>query len=387
MKRTAIAATGLGLGAGLTYFLDRERGHRRRARVRDTVVHGANVTGDAASKTWRDVSHRASGLVAQATGIFKPDTVSDEVLVERVRAKLGRVISHPHQIEVTAAQGRVMLSGPVLATEVDRLVEAVSAVRGVTGVDRHLVIHEQADNVPSLQGGRLRSGETSAFMQTNWAPAARLLGGVVGATLALYGARRRGMLGAALGLVGGSLLARAATNLEIRDLAGYGGGRGIGVQKTITIQAPIERVYDLWSHPESFPHFMARVREVKDLGDGRYQWTVVGPAGIPCSWKGVITRQVPNELLEFRSEPGSIVEQHGVVRFERDVDGGTRVDVKMSYRPPGGVVGHVVARLFGADPRSEMITDLNRMKSFIETGQPPHDAAERQVAGRYTHIE
>jgi hypothetical protein len=40
----------------------------------------------------------------------------------------------------------------------------------------------------------------------------------------------------------------------------------------------------------------------------------------------------------------------------------------------------VVAKLFGADPRSEIIADLLRMKSFIETGHQPHDAAERQAA-------
>jgi uncharacterized membrane protein len=156
---------------------------------------------------------------------------------------------------------------------------------------------------------------------------------------------------------------------------GLRGGRGINVQKTINIQAPVERVYEIWSHPENFPHFMSRVRQVTDLGDGRYHWTVVGPAGIPCSWTGAITKQAPNALLEFTSEPGSVVEQHGVVRFEPK-NGGTRVDVKMSYRPPAGAAGHVVAKLFGADPRSEMIADLVRMKSFIETGRPPHDAAD-----------
>jgi uncharacterized membrane protein len=75
-----------------------------------------------------------------------------------------------------------------------------------------------------------------------------------------------------------------------------------------------------------------------------------------------------------------VIEQHGIVRFEPDEHGGTRIDVKMSYLPPAGAVGHVVAELFGADPRSEMIADLMRMKSFIETGHQPHDAAERKTA-------
>jgi uncharacterized membrane protein len=38
-------------------------------------------------------------------------------------------------------------------------------------------------------------------------------------------------------------------------------------------------------------------------------------------------------------------------------------------------LGHIVASLFGADPKSQMDDDLVRMKSFIETGKVPSDAA------------
>jgi hypothetical protein len=57
-------------------------------------------------------------------------------------------------------------------------------------------------------------------------------------------------------------------------------------------------------------------------------------------------------------------------------DGGTRVSVELSYIPPAGAFGHAVAAIFGADPKSEMDADLLRMKSMIETGHPPHDAAK-----------
>jgi uncharacterized membrane protein len=375
MKRAATAITALGLGAGVTYLFDRDRGRRRRRLVRDRLVHGRTVAATTAGKTWRDARNRATGVAARLSRIVRREPVTDDVLAERVRAKLGHVVSHPHQIEVGAAHGRVTLRGPVLATEVDRLLDAVAAVRGVTDVEDTLLVHVSAENVPELQGGTVRSGETAEFFQSRWAPAPRLLAIVGGAAAALYGMRRRGLTGSMLGLAGSTLVARALTNLEIRDLAGY--GRGISLQKTIAIQAPVARVYDAWTHPERFPRFMSRVREVDDLGGGRYRWTVAGPAGIPCCWTGTLTAQVENERLEFRSEPGAAVSHDGVVRFEPTADGGTRVDVKMSYRPPGGIVGHVMAKLFGADPRSEMTADLMRMKAFIETGRPPHDAAER----------
>jgi uncharacterized membrane protein len=72
---------------------------------------------------------------------------------------------------------------------------------------------------------------------------------------------------------------------------------------------------------------------------------------------------------------GSALKHEGCVRFEPN-RGGTRVSVLLRYVPPGGAFGHAVASLFGADPKSEMDADLLRMKSTIETGRPPHDAAQ-----------
>jgi uncharacterized membrane protein len=65
-----------------------------------------------------------------------------------------------------------------------------------------------------------------------------------------------------------------------------------------------------------------------------------------------------------------------LIQFER-VNGGTRLDVEMSYSPPAGVLGHVVAKLFGADPKTELDEDLLRMKTFLETGKAPCDAAAK----------
>jgi uncharacterized membrane protein len=63
-----------------------------------------------------------------------------------------------------------------------------------------------------------------------------------------------------------------------------------------------------------------------------------------------------------------------MIHFER-VNGGTRLDIKMSYNPPAGALGHVVAKLFGADPKTKLDEDLLRMKTFLETGKAAHDAA------------
>ena len=304
------------------------------------------------------------------------------MVAARVRSKLGRAVSHPHAVRVAVDQGRVTLSGQILASEIDQLLKRVWSVRGVTGVENRLEAHERAGGVSSLQGGTPRHGETPELMQSNLSPGIRFLAGIGGGALTLYGARRKDIFSAAVGL---GLVTRSLTNMEMKNLIGLGGGHGIAVQKTIVINAPVRKVFELWSRHENFPHFMSHVRELKDLGNGRYHWTVAGPAGIPLEWEAMITKLEPDRLIAWQSAPGSMIEQQGMVRFRSDGDDMTVVDVRLSYYPPAGAVGHAIASLFGADPKSEMDDDLMRMKSFIETGHQPHDAAERLMRGGAAH--
>ena len=90
-----------------------------------------------------------------------------------------------------------------------------------------------------------------------------------------------------------------------------------------------------------------------------------------------------NRLLAWRTTPSAPIQHAGVLRFE-PVNGGTRVDVHMSYRPPAGVLGHAVAAFFGADPKSELDQELLRLKSFLETRKTHRDAAASTAFARGT---
>ncbi len=104
-------------------------------------------------KATRDLSNRAHGMIAEMEALLHHEALTDRVLVARVRSKLGRVVSHPRAIQVTVWQGRVTLRGPILAGEVAHLLSAVASVRGVTGVDNHLDVHDRAGGISALQGG------------------------------------------------------------------------------------------------------------------------------------------------------------------------------------------------------------------------------------------
>src|SRR5258708_39151425 len=121
------------LGAVALYFLDPQSGRRRRARTRDRIAHAARVAGEAGKVTARDTAQRAQGVWAEAKKRFHQDDVSDEALVGRVPAALGRVVSHPHAIEACADCGSVALSGPILAAERRALPGRVRRIPGERG--------------------------------------------------------------------------------------------------------------------------------------------------------------------------------------------------------------------------------------------------------------
>jgi osmotically-inducible protein OsmY len=150
MTRTVWLMLGLGFGWGLSQLFDPARGRGRRAVVRDKMVSVAHAVGDAVETTSRDVGNRTRGVVAELRARRSREPVSDEVLVERVRASLGGVVRHPGSVEVMANDGDVTLRGVVLRDEAPRLLRRVRAVRGVRDVDDRLEVHAEPSDVPGL---------------------------------------------------------------------------------------------------------------------------------------------------------------------------------------------------------------------------------------------
>jgi hypothetical protein len=151
MNKNFSLLTGFALGAAFMYALDPGAGRRRRALVKDRFTRIAHKAGDGLDAAARDWSNRAAGSVAEARRRFRSDQPADDVLVERVRAELGRIISHPRAIDVEARNGTVRLCGPILTHEVSSLLRTVESVPGVRNIDNQLEPHDQPGNIPSLQ--------------------------------------------------------------------------------------------------------------------------------------------------------------------------------------------------------------------------------------------
>jgi uncharacterized membrane protein len=359
-----------GLAAGVAVaLLGGGRASRRRGRLSQQAIHSGKALEDFGGKASRDLAHRARGLFASTAARLRRDEPSAEVLAERVRARLGRLTSHPGAVEVLARDGVVELRGPILEAEVKQVLSGVARVRGVHEVVDRLERHGEAGSTPGLQGGAGVSRPVPDALQRVWMPGTRAIAFAAGSALAAWAIRRRGGVAVVAGTLGAWLIARAVTNLETKRLLGIGARRrAVDLHKTIRVGAPRREVFAFFSAFENFPRFMSHVREVRRSGDGRWHWRVEGPAGIPVEWDAELSAWSQDEVIAWKTVPGMAVESSGIVRFEEDGDA-TRLDIRLSYNPPAGALGHALATLLGADPKRQLDDDLMRLKSLLERGK------------------
>lgn len=223
LHNTVSLVGGVSLGAGLMYFLDPDRGRRRRTLMRARGNRWSRKTLEFADSTRLDVQNRAEGMGEAVKSWIQPaPPVSDRTLTERVRFALGRYSRHPSMIDVHVTDGTVTISGPVLEAEFDAICHAIARIPGVAQIFNRLERHQSSDDVPALQEsqGSMERKHTPhvAFMQPNWSPAARMLAALMGTVALLYGLRQRTVGAATLAASGLGLLVRSATNQEFARL-------------------------------------------------------------------------------------------------------------------------------------------------------------------------
>ena len=218
---------------------------------------------------------------------------------------------------------------------------------------------------------------------------------IFGSALTAYGLKMRSIGGLVLGAVGATLVWRGATgHCFVYDSLGISSareedegrnvsvpyGKGVRVEKAVTIDAPPEQIYAFWRNFENLPRFMHNLESVTVHDHQRSHWVAKGPAGTKVDWEAEIINEIPNELIGWRSIDGSKVDNAGSVHFTPAGDRGTEVKVVLRYDPPAGVFGATVSKILGEDPAVNVQEDLRRLKMLIETGEIA--TTEGQPAGR-----
>ena len=131
-------------------------------------------------------------------------------------------------------------------------------------------------------------------------------------------------------------------------------------ERSIEINVPVRTAYNQWTQFEEFQQFMDGVEEVRQLDDTRLHWKA-SIAGNEEEWNAMITDQVPDQHVAWRSTSGS--ENAGVIRFQPLSPNQTKMTAVIDYDPEG-IVENVGEKLGLVGRRVE--GDLERFKSFIE---------------------
>lgn len=154
------------------------------------------------------------------------------------------------------------------------------------------------------------------------------------------------------------------------DMPTIAGGRGLHVERTVTVRRSPDELYRVWRDLARLPELMPHLRSVTPLDERRSRWVACAPGGATVEWEAEIVADEPGRLIAWRSVEGSDVDNGGSVRFTTaPADRGAEVKVRLTYAPPAGRIGGAVAALLGRDADREVREDLRRFKQRIETGE------------------
>jgi len=210
----------------------------------------------------------------------------------------------------------------------------------------------------------------------------RVVSGLAAAAVATMALRRK-RLRPFLYPIAGSLFSRAVTGrcavnralgrnsarkARRSRVASVPRGEGIKLEKSIMVNRPVYEVYHFWRNFENLPRFMDHLESVRVLDENRSHWVAKAPAGTRVEWDAIIHNEIENELIAWRSLRGADVNNAGSVHFSSVGDGNrTEVRVVLSYEPPAGKLGAVVAKLLGEEPSKQVEDDLRRFKQVMES--------------------
>jgi len=194
---------------------------------------------------------------------------------------------------------------------------------------------------------------------------------------------RRGLGGAALGIVGASLLHRGTTGrcavyrrLEIDTAHGHV-PREIELARSVTVETDPEAVRRFWSEPGSLERVTSWVDEVRVQEGGVWQVTLLLPGGrrteltVERGGGGAPDGEAgEGETRVWRSPREARIGYEVRIACEpAPGDRGTEVGVHLRLRPPGGAAGTALGRALEGALSAALGEALRRMKQILEAGE------------------
>jgi uncharacterized protein YndB with AHSA1/START domain len=139
------------------------------------------------------------------------------------------------------------------------------------------------------------------------------------------------------------------------------------VKKSITINAPVEKIFDFVGDPNNLPAFWPSMVEAKDIeplpnGGNRFGW-VYKMAGVRFEGSSEVIEYVANQRTVTVSEGG--ISSTITWVFESE-DGGTKVTFDAEYTVPIPLIGRLAEAIVVRQNEREAETLLANLKARME---------------------
>jgi uncharacterized membrane protein len=150
------------------------------------------------------------------------------------------------------------------------------------------------------------------------------------------------------------------------------------IKKFVSINAPLDRVFEYATHPENLPEIwpsMIEVSNVQRKADGwhSFDW-VYKMAGIHFSGHAETTEVELNKRVVTKNERGIPSTFYWTFAGE---NGGTRVTMEVDYTLPGKVLDKLAEPFLHRVNEREAETVLENLKARMEIGTQPGKAAQQ----------
>jgi uncharacterized membrane protein len=165
----------------------------------------------------------------------------------------------------------------------------------------------------------------------------------------------------------------------------------INLRAEYVVNKPRQTVYDYWRKLENLPLFMKHLARVDQISETQSRWEAILPGNHgTVSWEAEIVKDIPGNLIGWRSIEGAMVENAGKVEFYDDVNSdGTLIRIIFSYHPVAGGLGTGIARFLNPSLEKLLKEELHDFKELIEGGNnvtanvPPSEGERRHDSGEF----
>jgi uncharacterized membrane protein len=144
----------------------------------------------------------------------------------------------------------------------------------------------------------------------------------------------------------------------------------VNIRTSFSVSKPRTEVYNFWRKLDNLPLFMNHLENVDVIDEKRSHWVLKLPTGVAnVSWDAEIVHDEPGYMIGWSSLPDSIIDNAGKVRFRDTEDGGTLIDVIISYQPPAGGLGVSLAHVFNPLFKKLVDDDVQNFKQYMDIAE------------------